>query len=199
MKKLLVLALLVLSASWVTACGTQTSQPVQGALGGVLDGAPDWVTKGCNAYFGEKKAVICGVGSTTGTRNLSLARSAAQGRGRTEIARTLQIKVKAMLKDYQATVTGGDAFGVAADDEQVIKDASKQITDISLPGAKMMDTWVSKDGSTLFALMALDIDEFESSLGKMQGLNAKVREAIEARAEKTFSELDDEIEKERAL
>ena len=197
MTKLGTLAVIILSAIGFVACGAQTSKPVEGALGGVLEGAPKWVSKGCGVHFDDDKGVICGVGSVSGTRNIALARSAAQGRGRTEIARTLQLKIKAMLKDYQATVTGGNAFGVEADDEQVIKDASKQITDMSLPGSKMIDTWITEDGSTLFALMALDIEAFESSLSKMQGLNAKVREAIEARADKAFLELDAEIDKER--
>jgi len=39
--------------------------------------------------------------------NVALARSAAEGRARTELARSLQTRVKAMLKDYQAATQGG--------------------------------------------------------------------------------------------
>ncbi len=197
MKKLLSLTVLVFALASFSGCSAfQTSKPVEGAFEDVLDGAPVWVVKGCDKHFGDA-AVVCGVGSVTGTRNLSLARSAAQGRGRTEIARTLRLKVKAMLKDYQATMTGGDGYGTAADDEQVISDTSKQITDMSLPGSKMADTWISEDGSTLFALMVLDMDEFNSSLRKMKSLDPKLREAVEARAEKSFKELDTEGKKAR--
>jgi hypothetical protein len=199
MKTLSIVALLaVVGAMALVRCGSaQEPRPVEGALHGELEGAPDWVLEGCNAYFGEKKSVICGVGSAGGTRNISIARSAAQGRARTEIARTLQVKVKAMLKDYQATVTGGEGFGTAADDEQYVTDVSKQVTDMSLPGTKLMKTWMSpKD--TLFVLMALDVEDFKSALNDMKQLNAQVRQAIEKRAEKAFNELDKEVEKERA-
>ena len=53
------------------------------------------------------------------------------------------MKVRSMLKDYQSTTTGGAEFGDSANDEQHVVDVSKQITDISLTGTEIRDTWVS--------------------------------------------------------
>lgn len=173
-----------------TACSSPTS-PAQ-AMPSEFAGAPDWVVQGCR---GSKQAdngdALCGVGSIAGTRNISLARTAAVGRGRTEIARTLQVKVKSMLKDYQATTSGGEAFGEQMNDEQHIEDVSKQITQISLSGTEMRDTWISQAG-TVYALVVLDVEKFEDSISDMHQLSEQVREAVHERARQSFQELDGE-------
>lgn len=186
--------LLIALGMTLAACSASQVQPVQGSLQGEMEGAPDWVVKSCNAYFGEKQTVICGLGSTGGTRNITLARNAAIANGRNEIARSLQVKVKAMLKSYMATTTGGENYGTAADDEQHIVDVSKQVTSMTLSGTKHVDTWVSPK-NTLFALVVLDVDAFKDSLKQMTQLDAKVKEAIIQRADKAFKELDTEVEK----
>ena len=156
------------------------------------DGAPDWVTRGCAAYWGDDDgARICGVGAMAGTRNVALARTAAMGRARTEIARSLDTKVRAMLKDYHSTTTGGDEFGIAAADEQAIDDVSKQITSMTLSGTTLQDTWVSKNG-TLYSLVALDVDRFNDQIGRMSNLSENIRTAVRERADAAFRELDEE-------
>jgi len=175
----------------LVACGgaKEKPAPMKSAMAQEFEGAPAWVTKGCAAYQGEK-AAICGVGSVGGTRNPSLARSAAEGRARTAIARSLQTKVKAMLKDYQATTTGGEDFGTAAADEQHIVDVSKQITQMTLSGTQTVDSWISPNG-TLYVLMKLDVDAFKEAVSGMKQLDERIRKAVVERAEKAFRELDE--------
>jgi hypothetical protein len=154
--------------------------------------APDWVLQGCSAYWGDDDgARVCGVGAMAGTRNVALARTAAIGRARTEIARSLDVKVRAMLKDYHATTTGGDEFGIAAADEQAIDDVSKQITAMSLSGTTLQDTWVSPNG-TLYSLVALDVARFNDSMNQMSNLSESIRTAVRERSEAAFRELDEE-------
>ena len=159
-------------------------------------GAPGWVIQGCRAYWDEDEGMICGIGSAGGSRNVSLMRTTAIGRGRTEIARTLSTKVKAMLKDYESTTTGGQEFGRAANDEQHIVDVSKQITDMSLSGTEMADSWISQTG-TYYALVGLDVEKFSNAVSRMDQLSESVRRAVVERAEDSFSELNEEIESER--
>ena len=159
-------------------------------------GAPGWVIQGCRAYWDDDEEMICGIGSAGGSRNVSLMRTTAIGRGRTEIARTLSTQVKAMLKDYASTTTGGQEFGRAANDEQHIVDVSKQITDMSLSGTEMADSWISKTG-TYYALVALDVEKFSDAVSRMDQLSESVRRAVVDRAEDSFSELNEEIEDER--
>jgi len=150
-------------------------------------GAPAWVKKGCGAFFGEKKKLVCGVGAIGGMTNPGLARSAAEGRGRTEIARSLKVRCKSMLKDYQAAVQGGP--GNKLNNEQYITDTSKQVTDMTLSGTRLEDSWVSDSGS-FYALMVLDVDAFRDQVKNMNQLDEQVRQAIVQRAEQSFAELD---------
>lgn len=191
MKNVAVVLLLVFAA---VACSssTQSPAPVAGALANEFEGAPAWVLKGCAAFSGEK-AAICGRGGVSGTRNPGLAMSAATARARTDLARNLMVKVKAMLKDYQATTTGGENFGTAANDEQHIVDVSKQITDTTLSGTTVADSWISKNG-TLWVLVKLDVDAFKNAISGMKQLDARTMKGIMERAEKAFKELDEATE-----
>lgn len=194
---LVIIAVFTLSLM-VMACGSKEAkkESPKSAIAAEYEGAPDWVIKGCNAYWGDKaQNKICGVGSAGSTRNISLARSTATSRGRTEIARSLSVKVKSMLKDYQATVTGGENYGTAADDEQYVVDVSKQITDMSLSGTQMVDSWLNTKTGTLYALVALDIDAFKSAVNGMKDLDDSVRKFVEENATKAFEELDAEVDK----
>ena len=174
------------------ACGGATSpEPVQGAFAGALAGAPNWVLN-CTERVADN--VLCGVGSATGTRNISLARSSAQGRGRTDIARQLETNVTSMLEDYQATTTGGEYFGVAADDDQAIVDVSRQITDRAISGVRQTDTWVSSDGNTLYVLMELDADAFAEAVQGLDALDAAVRERVVRDSARAMDRMDAAVE-----
>jgi hypothetical protein len=175
------------AAAFACASTHDADAPTEGPLAG----APDWVLKGCSAFWGDDDgARICGVGSMSGTRNISLARTAAIGRARTEIARSLETKVKAMLKDYQSTTTGGEQFGKAANDEQHIEDVSKQISQTTLSGTTLQETWVGPD-DTLFVLVAMDYENFNDAVAQMTQLSENVRRAVQERAKASFEELDE--------
>ncbi len=187
------LATVLLVAGVVAFTAACKHRPPPGAeMADELDGAPEWVSRGCAAYWGDDDgARICGVGAVAGTRNAALARTAAMGRARAEIARSLQTKVRAMLKDYSSTTTGGDEFGIAAADEQTIDDVSKQITSMTLSGTTLQDTWISQNG-TLYTLVALDVERFNDSISRMTNLSESIRTAVRERADAAFRELDEE-------
>ena len=127
MKKSIISTVFAVAITLILAsCGsaqTETGKVMQNEL----HNAPKWVLGGAST-----SEQICGVGSAAGSRNASMMRTSAMGRGRTEIARMLGVKVQAMLKDYQSTKTGGEEFGTAANDEQHIVDVAKQITNTTL-------------------------------------------------------------------
>jgi len=171
-----------IAAAW--GCGGP-AQP-KDALQAETVGLPKWALGNCQESVREKH-VLCGSGSVQGMSNLGLARSAAEGRARTELARSLQVRVKAMLKDYQAATQGGAGNDTAS--EQHIEDVSKQITDVTLPGSHIEDTFVSDTG-TFWALVVLDADSFKAALKDKQKLDEATRQAILERADHSFAELD---------
>jgi hypothetical protein len=170
--------------SVVFACTSTPSRPPaadvspRASADGELAGAPDWLRKGCHSYWSDdRSAGLCGVGSASGTRNPSLALSGAAARARTEIARALETSVMAMLKDYQATTTGGEEFGRSAADEQHLIDVGRQLTDVRLVGAEQVAMWISASGAT-YALVVLEADKYQRAVWNMRNLSADVRKAV---------------------
>lgn len=199
--RVLAIFLVVVLALGLGACAKKipTPKPIEQVYNHEFSGAPDWVTKNCSCYNNkDKKATpaICGVGSIGGSRNVSLMRTTATARARTELARSLQVKVKAMLKDYQGSTTGGENFGTSAADDQFVVDVSKQITYTTLSGTELVDTWISPNG-TYYVLVVMNVDKFKDAISKMSNLSDSVRKAVEERADKAFEDLDTEIEKQQ--
>ena len=175
----------------LTACSSspapKTTRPIQqSAMQSDLADAPAWVRQGCGGWSADApERGVCGVGSASGTRNISLATSTAEGRARTAIARSLGTTVRAMLKDYQATTTGGEEFGTAASDEQHIVDVSKQLTNATLRGAQRRDLWISPSGA-VYALVVLDLASFQQTVWSMKQLSESVRQHVAQSAGEEF-------------
>jgi hypothetical protein len=172
---------LIALACTLAACGG-TAEPA--AANTALAGAPKWVTSDCRRHFGDTpEPVICGVGAVSDVSSPTLARNAAMGRGRTEIARYLEVRIKSILTDYQA-----QAGGVS---EQTIEENTKQITDVTLSGTRMAENWVAPDG-TYYALMTLGLTDFTNSVEAVPGISESVRQVILQNATKAFAVHDDE-------
>jgi len=147
-----------------------------------LAGAPSWVTADCRDHF-QGEPVICGVGSVSGVASPSLARNTAMARGRTEIARYLQIQVTSVITDYQAA-KGGTT-------EQSIEDQSQQVSEMTLSGSRLASYFIGKDG-TYYGLMVLEMKQFVTSIGQATTIDPGLREALIQNATKTFSARDTE-------
>ncbi len=168
------------------ACGSdkpQMSNQVLHANG------PDWVNRGSGAFGGEKGKVFYGVGIASGIRNAAMRRSTSDSRARSEIAKTLDTFVSVLNKDYMASTTAGDMS--ASSEEQHVEQALKTYSNMELSGVSIVDHWVDNDG-TEYALAQLDMEQFKNGMDKMKELNAKVRDAVRANADKAFDELDAE-------
>jgi hypothetical protein len=182
---------LVLASLLGAACGGNGTAPPPISATGPLAGAPGWVMEDCSVHWpDDDTGRLCGVGSVAGTRNISLARTTAIGRARSEIGRTLQARVRSMLEDYSAS---DDAQDFGDDPAQYIQDVSKQITQLTLSGSSLEDTWVGPDG-TLYTLVALDVEGFRNALDQMTTLSPPIREAVKSRADSAFREADEAAE-----
>ncbi len=170
-------------------CGSKEVTPDE-QLPNEFAGAPSWVLEGCSAYWGDDGgARICGVGDAKIGRSMSIARTKATSRARTEISRTLETKVKNMMKDFQEQVTDGDTEMNA----EQFSSTTISLSKATLNGTSVQKTWVSQTGQ-LYILVALDVEAFENSVREMDNMSNKLRSFIEARAKKSFAELDEEME-----
>lgn len=184
------LLLVVLVTGVLTGCasGPTINRPAgQSAMANEMAGAPKWVLASCAKYMGKK--VICAAGSAGGTRNVSLARSSAEADGRAKIAQILNAHMKSSVKNYARSVTGGAEFGKAADDEQLLENTVKQISEAVLAGVSMEETWISSSG-TFYALMAVSAEDYRSQIAGMKQLSEATKNAVIRDADKAFEELD---------
>lgn len=170
-------------------CGKDVTLPDE-QLPSEFAGAPNWVLEGCNAYWGDDGgARLCGVGDARIGRSMSIARTKATSRARVEISRTLEIKVKNMIKDFQEQVTDGESEMTPEQFSSTTVSLSKS----TLNGTSVQQTWVSMT-SQLYILVALDVESFENSVREMDEMSSRLRTFIEARAKKSFIELDEAME-----
>jgi hypothetical protein len=186
----LILGVTALAAVVATAgCGKDVTTPDE-QLPNEFAGAPNWVLQGCSAYWGDDGgARLCGVGDAKVGSNMSMARTKATSRGRAEISRTLETKVKSMIKDYQEQVTDGESEMTA----EQFTTTTVLLSKSTLNGTSVMDTWYSPTRQ-IYILVALDVESFSNSVKAMDEMSDKLRTFIEARAKKSFTELDDQME-----
>lgn len=189
------------AALGLSACGgaavapSEVKAPDQGPLADELVGpdgkpAPKWVTApGTVHEIDGAKDLTCEQGALAGTRDMSMAQIGSQGRARTALTRSIEVRVKALLKNYQANTAASDAAAAASFDEQHVVDASKQIAALTLAGSAVEGTWISRAGTT-HSLVCLDLAHFKDTVSKMSQLDERVRHAVEARADIAWNELD---------
>ena len=190
MKKIIGMAIATLA---MVACGGDNKPQMSNQI--LHANGPDWVNRGSGAFGGEKGKVFYGVGIASGTHNVAMRRSTSDSRARAEIAKTLDTYVSVLNKDYMASTTAGDMS--ASSEEQHVSAALKTYSQMELSGVSIVDHWQDNDG-TEYALAQLDMEQFKGGLDKMKELNARVREAVRANADKAFDELGaEETKRER--
>lgn len=173
MKQLFYSAVLALS---ITACGGKQPPTVSKEIHSVM---PTWAIS---------PPAGCAVGSYKFKGNIALSQQTATSRGRDELARQLDVKVKSMIKDYiEEGETNGKDFT-----EELTQSVSKQVASMSLSGS------VSKrndmQNGHFFSLVCLDIQTFADSFDQMNQLNEKARSALRKRSHRAFRDLDIEID-----
>ena len=183
------IAATALAAVVATAgCGAKEVTPDE-QLPNDFAGAPEWVLQGCGAYWGDDGARVCGVGDARIGSSMSIARTKAGARARAEISRTLESKVKNMIKDFQEQITDGDSEMTA----EQFSTTTVTLSKATLNGTAQKATWISNNGQ-IYMLFALDVESFNNSIRDMDAMSNQLRSFIEARARKSFQELDEEME-----
>lgn len=158
---------------------------------------PAWVTKGSAAFNDKGIRVFYGVGSVSGVKNKSLARSAAEYRARAEVGKIFETYSASLMRDYMASTTGGAEVNAraATSEEQHIEQTVKTFSAITLGGIEVIDSWIDPSDGTVYALVKLDMDSFRNSIDKAKELNSAVRDFVRQNAEKAFDRLETEEKK----
>ncbi|MBK6685241.1 MAG: LPP20 family lipoprotein [Deltaproteobacteria bacterium] len=183
------LALMFAFSMPLAACGGEKTVEGQLAAGQAMVEYPEWVNRGSGAFGGEKK-VFYGVGSASGIRNASLARSTSGNRARAEISKIFETYSASLMKDYAASTTAGDFS--ASSEEQRVEQAIKTFSARTMNGVEIVDNWINPQDGTYYSLARLDMEGFMNQIDKANELSEKVKDAVKRAAEKSFADLERE-------
>ena len=141
---------------------------------------------------------ISSVGSAKiGPAGMSFAKMEATSNARDEIARTINVKVKNMLKNFTETTGVGDDTTV----DKVFTNVSKQVAKVDLTGSQIKNVYLDKANEEIYVLVALQPESVAGvaeAMKKSAMTSYKNDKALwqKFQAKKGQEELDKEIEKE---
>ena len=117
-----------------------------------------------------------------------MARNSASQRARDEIARTVEVKVQSMLKDFMSESGIGDESEAIEYSESV----SKQIANTTLSGSKIVDSYKDTDGTWI--LVEFPLSAAKDALKKATKLGSDHALYNEFKAKQGFDSLDKAID-----
>ncbi|MFH0934983.1 MAG: hypothetical protein V1879_07245 [Pseudomonadota bacterium] len=174
--KLFALALLT---GLIAACSSGPTK-VDSDLG--LKGTPDWVNEGTNVLNNKDGRLFHGVGSASPTGDMSLQKSVADDRARTEVAKVLSSYMDVVSSDYMAAAkTGGAAVA-----EESVSRQIKNLSKVNLAGAKIIGSWRDPKTNIIYSIAELDMKQVKETLSGVQDMNADLKLYIETQADNIF-------------
>lgn len=179
---IIVIAVMVMGSVFLAGC--QSAAPPKSDL-------PSWVLM-------PPEGGISSVGSAKiGPAGMSFAKIEAAANARDEIARTINVKVKNMIKNFTETTGVGDAQTV----DKVFTNVSKQVAKVDLTGSTIKNVHLDKENNEIYVLVGLQpeiVSNVAETMKKAAMTSYKNDRALwqKFQAKKAHEELDKEIEKE---
>lgn len=154
--------------------------PAEGARG-----VPEWVTKGSAAFAdGKKDRVFYAVGAVSGIRSYSLLRRASEDKARVEMANVFDSLVRTLAKSYAQSAGNF----TATQEEQLVQEATKAYTNVTLRGVEIRDHYHDKPTQTMYSLARLDLKVFKDAIRKAENLNVEFKDYLDGNADRAFEE-----------
>ena len=139
---------------------------------------PDWV---------QNQPELCGVGIYKVKNNLSSARTFSIERGRTDLSRKIETKVKAMVRDYEESgETESEGFN-----EDLSRSVFVNLSKTTLNGSNPSKLAVS-DGY-MYSLVCIKTNGLTEALENMNKLSNAQRKALARRAQAAQNELEENM------
>jgi len=177
MKKTLIVLMILAIGTFLMNCG--------GKPPAKMNDIPEW-------YLNPPQAedAIYEAGDAA-KQSMALAKTAADARARDAIARTLEVKVSNMLKNFmQESGIGEDAEAL-----EFTSSVSKQVANNVLNGARVIKREMKTEGSSYHAYSLVEYNLNSLIQETKTAAKAKKSQYNEAKANMSFDDLDKEIEK----
>jgi len=194
--KLLLGLMVVLVMVSLGACHKKTKVTDKSSVSGTKQ-EPEWVTRCSGAFKDAGKDAFYGCGSANSIMNISLLQQTADSRARDDLAKTLDTYVASFFKDYMsssAIKSQTDKGGLTElEEKQFVSSVSKNITEVTLYGAMIVDRWKAPDG-TLYSLCKVSFDNVAETMKKQMKERSK---EVKLEADEAVKELDEQLKKRR--
>lgn len=180
-------ALLVMFAVLLASCSTHhvdTTTPID-VTTTRAKGAPAWID---NEDTAPDSLTVTGIAQPNPLSDKSMQRTEALANARTKLAQKISVRVEALFEQLNQHMTtgGNDRVGdklVRSDVmTRMIKETTRQITDVELSGASARQYWTDPQDGTLYVLMVLSKETLNKALTTSAG-NAMRREIAQGAAE----------------
>ncbi|MDA8087772.1 MAG: LPP20 family lipoprotein [Nitrospiraceae bacterium] len=182
---ILIIGLLLVAAGCASAPAKPGFTPIQKL------GAPKWVFGSAGSGNGK---YLYAVGSCSNiNNNLSLLIQTADNRAKNAMASQFRVYTASLMKDYASSTEKGGAS--ASSEEQLVEQAIKTVTAMTLSGVQIVDHWQNPQDGTLFSLARLDFQAFSNNISKMKELDEKTKKYIRRDADRLHSQLSKEEQK----
>lgn len=183
----------LMMSAWVLGCGGSQEVPPAPPPPPIHVDVPEWVNR-----VPRKDGQICATGAVDPTFYRQDGRTSAAETARAELARTVQVKVTAVMYDEQTT--SGSYV-----DQAIVTEVIGSISEGVISGAEVLSYWfdeygaVSRRGMT-YALACMQINQSVAELADKlkeafpEKENADKIEAVKERAQAAFDELEKQEE-----
>jgi hypothetical protein len=174
-------------ACLLAASGCRSPQTVEPS-----DLPPSWTLS-----LPSEPGYLCAVGSWPRTWNMQDAKDRAVEAARSELARSISVKVQTVIRDWQSSPDS--AFGSSGIAREYTEIMSKSVTDTVLTGSEVQAIWVDRQGrigapDTAYALVRMQTSEAVRGAQKAGQKIAEERKA-DPSAREAVNRLNAELEK----
>ena len=155
-------------SSFVIACGSSTN----------ISEFPEWV---------QNQPELCGVGIYKLRGSLGSSRTFSVERGRTDLSKKLETKVRSMVRDYEESgETGDEGFG-----ENLSRSVFYNLSKTTINGSNASKLAVSN--GYMYSLVCIKTDGLTEALNNMNKLSDAQRKALSRRAQAAQDELKEQM------
>lgn len=185
----------LLGMMMVTYVGCSSKGPVTGC-----PDEPKWLSRGPGVFPGDKGRALYAVGMADYDANERMQRKVAGQDARVELANQMQVYVASMVKDFMQShkdfADPSNASSIA-----FTSAVSKSITESTLYGSQMIDSWRGCDGKKMYMLFTMPVGEAlnQAKASVMAKAREKAAETFKAKADEALKELDAEIDKRKQV
>lgn len=160
--------------------------------------SPEWISRPNRIGDEGSERAIFAVGMADTNPNRSMQSTQARSRARTELARTVNVLVQSMVKDYMESNRDYYESMDTATSVEYTQDISRQVTQQMISGSKQWDDYHDPVDKTYFVLFRMNLDDV--ILSYRDQMNAAyrrevTRNRIKVDADQFEADLDRQLQK----